>query len=64
MCIKEYDEKSYQGLQRVHLCRGHFKEYTNENPLFGKHVGRFWWQPMVRGDKKRGVLNKDYDVVI
>ncbi len=33
-------------------------------PLFGKHVGRFWWQPMVRGDKKRGVLNKDYDVVI
>ena len=62
--IKEYDEKSYQGLQRVHLCRGHFKEYTNENPLFGKHVGRFWWQPMVRGDKKRGVLNKDYDVVI
>ena len=49
---------------RVHLCRGHFKEYTNENPLFGKHVGRFWWQPMVRGDKKRGVLNKDYDIIV
>lgn len=62
--ISEKENKGYQGLHRVHLCRGHFKEYTKENPLFGKYVGRFWWQPMVRGDKKRGILNKDYDVVI
>lgn len=49
-----------KGLLRVHLCRGHFKEYTPEKPLLGKATGRFWWQPSVRGEKKRGVLNKDY----
>jgi len=49
-----------RGLVRVHLCRGHFKDYTPDKPLFGKATGRFWWQPSVRGEKKRGVLNKDY----
>lgn len=51
-----------KGLVRVHLCRGHFKEYTEENPLFGKAVGRYWWQPMVRGEKRRGMINKDYAI--
>lgn len=51
-----------KGLLRVHLCRGHFKEYTPEKPLLGKATGRFWWQPSVRGEKKRGVLNKDYAI--
>jgi hypothetical protein len=45
---------------RVHLCRGHFKTYTNENPLFGKLKGRYWWQPAVRGNKKLGMVHKDY----
>lgn len=52
--------QSSQGLMRVHLCRGHFKEYPPDRPLFGKYSGRFWWQPAVRGEKKRGILNKDY----
>lgn len=51
-----------QGLMRVHLCRGHFKEYPPDRPLFGKYSGRFWWQPIVRGEKKRGILNKDYAI--
>lgn len=45
---------------RVHLCRGHFKTYTDDNPLFGKFTGRYWWQPCVRGNKKKGVIHKDY----
>jgi hypothetical protein len=49
---------------RLHLCRGHFKEYTAERPLFGKYVGRYWWQPMARGDKKAGVVMKDYNVKV
>jgi hypothetical protein len=47
---------------RVHLCRGHFKTYTTDNPLFGKYIGRYWWQPSVRGQNKKGVVIKDYKI--
>jgi len=47
---------------RVHLCRGHFKEYTQEHPLFGKLTGLYWWQPHVRGQNKDGIVMKDYNV--
>lgn len=45
---------------RIHLCRGHFKTYSSENPLFGKYVGKFWWQPIVRGNNFNGIIFKDY----
>lgn len=48
---------------RVHLCRGHFKEYNDEKPLFGKIIGRFWWQPHARG-RGDGVVLKDYNCKI
>ena len=48
--------------KRIHFCRGHFKEYTADHPLFGKYTGLYWWQPHVRGDKERGVVLKDYEV--
>jgi hypothetical protein len=49
------------GLTRAfHICRGHFKEYTGENALFGKYTGRFWWSPHTRGDSKIGKVEKDY----
>lgn len=47
---------------RVHLCRGHFKEYTQDNPLFGKFTGLYWWQPHVRGQNKDGIVIKDYEI--
>jgi len=47
---------------RVHLCRGHFKEYTQEHPLFGSLTGRYWWQPHVRGQNHDGIVMKDYEV--
>ncbi len=47
---------------RIHFCRGHFKEYTAEAPLFGRFTGLYWWQPHVRGDKKQGVVMKDYQL--
>jgi len=46
----------------VHLCRGHFKHYTPEAPLFGRYTGRYWWQPHARGSKKAGIVVKDYEV--
>lgn len=47
---------------RIHLCRGHFKTYTQDNPLFGRITGRFWWQPAVRGRNRNGIVMKDYQV--
>jgi len=60
---REYQEKAISLSNiRVHLCRGHFKEYTAEHPLFGKHTGLWWWQPSVRGKNKDGIVMKDYAV--
>jgi hypothetical protein len=47
---------------RIHLCRGHIKNYTAEAPLFGRIVGSWWWQPIVRGQNRDGVVMKDYKV--
>ena len=47
---------------RIHLSRGHWKTYTAEKPLLGKHVGRYWWQDHVRGQNHDGVVIKDYEV--
>jgi hypothetical protein len=51
------------GHNRIHFCRGHFKEYTKEHPLFGKIVGLWWWQAHVRGQNKKGIVLKDYEVI-
>jgi|GEM_PF-2137180 len=47
---------------KIHLCRGHFKNYTKDAPLFGRYTGLYWWQPHVRGDKKEGMVVKDYKI--
>jgi hypothetical protein len=46
----------------LHVCRGHYKTYTVERPLLGKFTGRFFWHDHVRGDPKRGIVGKDYEV--
>jgi hypothetical protein len=48
----------------LHICRGHFKTYTREAPLFGKHVGRYWWPDVARGTPARGAVTSDYRVVV
>ena len=46
----------------LHICRGHFKTFTEDAPLLGRHVGTYWWAPQVRGSKHVGVVLKDYRV--
>lgn len=51
------------GLKRaMHICRGHFSEYSEEKPLFGKYAGRFWVPAHVRGTAEVGKVVKDYAV--
>lgn len=46
----------------LHICRGHFSEYSEEKPLFGKYSGRFWIPAHVRGSAEAGKVVKDYSV--
>lgn len=51
------------GLKKaLHICRGHFADYTEGHGLFGKHHGRFWVPSHVRGSADVGVALKDYRV--
>ena len=45
-----------------HICRGHFKHFTADNPLLGKHVGTYWWSMHAKGDKLQGKVTKDYNI--
>ena len=45
----------------LHICRGHFKDYTKSG-LFGKHRGLFYFGPVIRGSKNSGLVIKDYNV--
>lgn len=45
---------------RQHLARGHFKTFTEDAPLLGKHVGTYWWGWQVRGQEGPGIIEKTY----
>lgn len=46
----------------LHVCRGHFKDFSKGGGLFGKYTGMYWWDSQVRGSKQVGIVNKDYEV--
>lgn len=46
----------------LHVVRGHFKTFTAEAPLMGKHVGTYWWHPTVRGLREHGQVQTTYEV--
>lgn len=46
---------------RLHICRGHFKDYRKKG-LFGKYRGIYWWESHLRGSEKHGRVHKDYAV--
>jgi len=51
------------GLKKaLHICRGHFKTFTPDRKLFGRHIGTYWWDAHVRGTTEQGIALKDYQV--
>lgn len=40
--------KSISESKELTHCPGHFKTYTDDKPLFGKHVGTWWWSPWIK----------------
>lgn len=47
--------------RRLHICRGHFKEFK-EHKLFGKHEGIYWWGQQSRGQAELGKIKQVYRV--
>jgi hypothetical protein len=61
--LRKADPNPGSGLkQRLHICRGHFKDYRAGRGLFGKYCGMFWWDMHLRGDGASGEVKKDYMV--
>jgi hypothetical protein len=64
--LKKTGKGGTMGLaQALHICRGYFSSYGqdgNTGLLFGKFKGRFWIPDHVRGNAKRGIVLKDYEV--
>lgn len=51
------------GLRRaLHICRGHFRSYSETAKLFGRVAGTFWVPQHVRGDVTAGEVVKNYRV--
>jgi hypothetical protein len=46
----------------LHICRGHFKDFSKGKGLFGKYQGMYWWDSQVRGRGEVGAVVKDYNV--
>lgn len=61
------------GIMPRHVCRGHHQHYgpatahghrdgRDRGLLFGKYAGRFYVPQTYKGDKKNGIVEKDYEV--
>ena len=51
------------GIKRaLHICRGHFRTYTPEKPLFGKLAGTIFVPQHARGTPLAGLVVQDYVV--
>lgn len=61
--LKKEGNIKHNGLKKaLHICRGHFKDYSQGKGLFGKYQGLYWWDMHTRGDIKEGIVAKDYNV--
>ncbi len=59
----EGDSKSVGLKKALHICRGHFKDFSHGKGLFGKFKGLYWWDAQVRGNSKQGFVDKDYRII-
>ncbi len=49
-------------VRAMHICRGHFKDFSKGSGLFGKYRGVYWWEMQTRGSASAGIHEKDYAV--
>lgn len=62
--IKNYTNSDKLTKQALHICRGHFKDFSHGKGLFGKAKGLYWWGMQTRGSKDDGEIIKDYKIKV
>jgi hypothetical protein len=61
--LRELGQSETKGLKyALHICRGHFKDFSKSGGLFGKYKGLYWWDAQVRGKISEGIVLKDYKI--
>ena len=60
--IAEEERESGGKMRRFHSVRGHIAVYTVNAPLFGKYVGQFYIPNHMRGNRRLGVIDKEYEM--
>lgn len=61
--LREEGHSEETGLKKsLHICRGHFKDFTQGKGLFGKFKGLYWWENQVRGRAENGIVLKSYAI--
>lgn len=50
------------GMMPMTFVRAHFKTFTEERPLFGRHRGTYFWHQFAKGSKEYGEITKEYRV--
>jgi hypothetical protein len=48
----------------MHICRGHFADYTQGKGLFGKYHGKYWIPSTVRGTKGKAAPAREIEVKV
>lgn len=65
--VKRVREESGEGTEinrALHICRGHFRTYSEQRKLFGKIAGTFWVDEHARGAEEFGTVVKDYNIPV
>jgi hypothetical protein len=64
--VNKYEDSSISSevKKAMHFIRGSFRTYTSDAPLFGKHVGTWFWHPRIGGNDPNRFLDKDYVSVL
>jgi len=61
--LEDQGGQQHTGLKKaLHICRGHFKDYSVGKGLFGRGRGLYWWDMHLRGTPEVGAVVKDYRV--
>lgn len=61
--LRKEGKSEETGLRKaLHICRGHFSDYSEGKGLFGKYHGRYWVPSHIRGKRAFGTVEKDYEV--
>lgn len=63
--LRQEGRSHEHGLQKaIHICRGHFADYTQGRGLFGRYHGKYWIPSVVRGTRGAKAPAREIEVKV